>query len=76
MNRLEKAINYEIGLSSIYKYNGFFRRVSTQKGDLDLNPSKQIDDVLGLTREFHNLLQRNEDGVTNSYTYDFGLLSV
>lgn len=76
MNRLEKGINHETYLSSIYQYNGLFRRVGCQIGDLDLNPTKQIDDVLDLTRDYHNLLQRNEDGVTTSYTYDFGLLSV
>lgn len=76
MNRLEKGINHETHLFSIYQYNGLSRRVGCQIGDLDLNPTKQIDDVLDLTRDYHNLLQRNEDGVTTSYTYDFGLLSV
>lgn len=75
MNRLEKAINHESKLSNVYKYNGLNKRVGNQIGDLDLNPTKQIDDVLDLTRDYHNLLQRNGDGVTTSYTYDFGLLS-
>ncbi|EJX50858.1 RHS repeat protein [Enterococcus faecium R499] len=75
MNRLEKAINYESKLSNVYKYNGLNKRVGNQIGDLDLNPTKQINDVLDLTRDYHNLLQRYEDGVTTSYTYDFGLLS-
>ncbi|EOS8042729.1 hypothetical protein DKK55_RS11545 [Enterococcus faecium] len=75
MNRLEKAINHESKLSNVYKYNGLNKRVGNQIGDLDLNPTKQINDVLDLTRDYHNLLQRNGDGVTTSYTYDFGLLS-
>ena len=34
MNRLEKAINHETHLSSIYKYNGLSRRVGSTIGDL------------------------------------------
>ena len=42
---------------------------------MSLNPTKQIDDVLDLTKQYHNLLQRSEDGQMTAFTYDHGLLS-
>ena len=75
LNRLEKAINHETGLSSVYKYNGLNKRVGNTIGDLDLNPTKHVEEVLDLTRSSHNLLERREDGKSTSFTYDLGLLS-
>ena len=44
---------------------------------MSLNPTKQIDDVLDLTKQYHNLLQRSEDGTdTSKFIYDFGVLSM
>ena len=75
LNRLEKAINQEQGLSSLYHYNGLSHRVGQTVEDINLNPTKQIDDVLDLTKQYHHLLQRKENQTLTSFTYDFGLLS-
>ena len=42
---------------------------------LTLNPTKRIDDVIDLTKQYHNLLQRHEDGQSTNFTYDVGVLS-
>jgi len=88
LNRLEKAFNFEQNLGASYTYNGLGNRVGKLEGtstqpvlptvglaDMSLNPTKQIDDVLDLTKQYHNLLQRNENGDSTSFTYDFGVLS-
>ena len=43
-------------------------------GDLELNPTKHIDDVLDITKQYHNLLQRAEGNETTAYTWDTSLL--
>ena len=73
LNRLERAFNYEKGLGASYQYNGLGHRVGKEEGtslepvlptmklaDMTLNPTKQLDDVLDLTKQYHNLLQRRE----------------
>ncbi|MCL1990257.1 MAG: RHS repeat-associated core domain-containing protein, partial [Defluviitaleaceae bacterium] len=57
-----------------YQYNGLGHRTGQTIGDMDLNPMKQIDDVLDLTASYHNLLQRSENGRSTSFTYEFGIL--
>ena len=43
---------------------------------MTLNPTKQVDDVLDLTRQHHNLLERHENGISTQFAWDFGILSV
>ena len=78
LNRLEQVTNHETGLSSTYRYNGLGYRVGQSTGveNSDLNPTKQIDDVLDLTRKFNNLLERQEGDVATNYTWDTSLLSL
>jgi len=101
LNRLEKTFNHENNQSVSYKYNGLNKRVGSvystfpdsalpdeRLNEEGLNPTKQIDDVLDLTRDFHNLLQRNEKHIEQTgvdfnkdaksitrFVYDFGVLS-
>jgi len=42
---------------------------------MSLNPMKQIDDVIDLTRQYHNLLQRNEDDNITALTWDGNVLN-
>jgi len=75
LNRLEQALNHETGQGATYRYNGFGHRVGQSIGDTDLNPAKHIDDVLDMTRNFNNLLQRREDDISTSYIWDASLLA-
>ena len=101
LNRLEKTYNYEKSIGTSYAYNGLDKRVSSthlvpfgvvtpsQKlGEMHLNPTKQIEDVLDLTRDYHNLLQRNESDFkptstnfnqkttsSTNFAYDFGVIT-
>ena len=76
LNRLEKSINHKTSLSSVYKYSGLGHRIGQTISNLDLNPVKEIEDVLDCTRGFHNLLQRIETGIDiTSFIYDSSVLS-
>ena len=88
LNRLEKAFNFEQNLGATYRYSGFGHRVGKTEGQaiepilpttglepLNLNPTNQIDDVIDITRQYHNLLQRSENKSVTSYTWDSGILS-
>ena len=59
-NRLEEVQNHEKDLHVFYDYNGLGHRVGKKILDDKLNPLKQIDDVIDLSRPYHNLLQRTE----------------
>ena len=39
------------------------------------NPTKKIDDVLDITKQYNNLLQRNENDETSTFTWDFNVIS-
>ena len=73
-NRLEEALNYEIESSATYVYNGLGHRVGKTVGDMEFNPIKQIDDVLDLTKQYHNLLQRKESNITSRFLEEQGSL--
>ena len=88
LNRLESTYNIEQNLGASYQYNGLGHRVGRTEGqslepvlpttkldDMTLNPTKQVNDALDLTRQYHNLLERKENGRRISYTYDFGVIS-
>jgi len=72
-NRLEKAVDAE-GQVSLYQYNGLGQRVGHQITN-GLNKTQAIDYVLDLTRQYHNLLQTCENDRTNSYFWDFNVVS-
>ena len=89
LNRLEKAVNHESGEASIYQYNGLGHRVGRTVGasiepmlptdkleQLTINPTKQIEDTIDLTKQYHNLLQRTEGSNITAYTWDSNVLHV
>lgn len=89
LNRLEKAVNHLTGEAAQYRYNGLGFRTGKVEGtlvepqlptaqleQLAISPTKQIDDVLDLTKIYHNVLERHEDGNTTAYTWDTELLSL
>jgi len=87
LNRLEKAVNHQSGEASVYQYNGLGHRVGKTIGslverslptsklqNLTMNPTKQIEDTIDLTKQYHNLLQRRENNDTTAYTWDNNVL--
>lgn len=89
LGRLERAFCHQKGTGADYSYNGLGNRVGKTEGrlpepgssvvtieQLSLIPTKQVDDLLDLTRSYHNLLERDEDGKTASYTWDGNLLGM
>ena len=42
---------------------------------MNLNPTKQIEDILDFTQHYYNSLQRKENQSVTSYTWDFNVLS-
>ncbi len=88
LNRLEGAMDHESELGATYQYNGMMNRVGKIEGNptepvmpttgldqFSLNPIKQIDDVLDLTKRYHNLLQRQENQEIVSYSWDNKVVS-
>ena len=69
-NRLTKATDAD-GKVAQYEYNGLGFRVGEQITDAKLNLLKQIDYVLDLAKQYHNVLERIENGQTRSYTWDY-----
>ena len=70
-NRLEKAFDAG-GAEALYRYNALGQRVSSQIAD-GQNPMREIDYVLDLTKQYHNLLQTDDGVRTRSYIWDFGV---
>jgi len=77
LNRLEEAGN-AAGETAKYQYNGLGYRVGKE---IILDPTKQlsgqsqkpdcrIDYLIDLTREYHNLLEKTEDGISQTYFWD------
>ena len=88
LNRLESTYNHERQLGTTYSYNGLGHRVgrvegqpiepilpTTKLNQLNLNPTKQVDDVIDLTRKYHNLLSRAEEDTTTNFAWDFNVVS-
>jgi len=73
LNRLEKATNAK-GEMSLYQYNGLGQRVGRQVTDGSIT-TQNISYVLDITKQYHNLLQADEDGRTKSYIWDFNVIS-
>lgn len=87
-NRLERAMNYQSGMGAEYQYNGLGNRIGKVEGkpvegkpneemiaSLNLNPTREIEDVLDLTKQYPHLLQRYEGDQEESYLWDHQLLS-
>ena len=53
-----------------YSYNGFGKRVAV------VNPEEKIEYLLDLTKDYHNMLERNVNGETEVYTYDSNVVSM
>ncbi|MCL2866122.1 MAG: RHS repeat-associated core domain-containing protein, partial [Lachnospiraceae bacterium] len=88
LNRLEEAFDVQGNVGATYKYNGLGHRIGKTEGispkpilptvNLEnsvLNPSKQVDDVLDMTKQHHNLLQRKEEGQITTFAWDTNVLS-
>ncbi|MCP1103070.1 RHS repeat-associated protein [Aequitasia blattaphilus] len=69
MNRLEKAQNFTLNQSAAYLYNGLGHRVGKRVGE------KEVLDILDLTKDYHNLLERSEGEEHTSFTWDFQVVS-
>ena len=87
LNRLESVFNYEKNLGASYHYNGLGHRVGNRVGQLlepnitklnldqmVLNVTKQVDDVLDITKQYHNLLQRRENDNLTDFIWDSNVL--
>lgn len=87
-NRLEKTYNYEQDLGVVYHYNGLGHRIGQASGEaikpvlplmkldeLDIKPTKQVEDTLNLTAGYNNLLQRSEQGEVTSFVWDESIIS-
>ena len=90
LNRLEMAVD-QAGKAAKYAYNGLGHRVGKQEGSIrkeqldQLNPQKQIDVEIGnisqirytidLTKQYHNLLVREEEQRTQTYFWDGNVTS-
>jgi len=69
LNRLEEARN-KVGERSIYQYNGLEHRVSKTIQTLSPNPEQEIRYTLDLTRQYHNLLQKEEKNRKQTFLWD------
>lgn len=74
LNRLEQAVNGN-GEKADYIYNGLGHRVGKIVGtgnmkQLSMIPESQITYLIDLTKGYHNLLQKEEAGVIQSYLWD------
>lgn len=69
INRLTKAWDGE-GESANYQYNGLGHRVGKQ-----VNNAEKIEYILDLTKNYYNLLQKEENGEIQSYVWDSNLVS-
>ena len=71
LNRLEKAVNGE-GIEASYQYNGLGYRTGKSIRESLPDPEKQVRYTIDLTRQYHNLLQKEEEGEILSFLWDGG----
>lgn len=70
VNRLEEAVNQN-GKKAQYKYNGIGNRVGKQIYEMDdLVPEKQVSYYTDLTRQYNNLLVKEEGEQKQAYIWD------
>ena len=65
LNRMEQAVNGN-GEAASYIYNGLGFRV----GKTGMHPETKIQYTIDLTRQYHNLLQKEEAGNTQTFLWD------
>lgn len=70
INRLEKAVNQK-GETAQYQYNGFGYRVGKKVSKNNLESS--IFYTIDLTKQYNNILQREETGKTQTYFWDWNI---
>jgi len=99
LNRLESVFNYEQGKAVIYDYNGLGNRIGKRIGlpeepvtsetnfhDIIMLTQTHVEDVIDVTKPFHNLLRRTHADVVDAqldqyderymnFTYDYNVLS-
>ncbi len=68
LNRLERVENSK-GVTAGYQYNGLGHRIGKEV-KVGLNPESKIQYVIDLTREYHNLLQKEEGKNCQTYLWD------
>ena len=71
LNRLEKAVNGE-GIEASYQYNGLGYRTGKRIRESLPDPEKQVRYTIDLTRQYHNLLQKEEEEEILSFLWDGG----
>ena len=91
INRLEEAVNAK-GETAQYHYNGLGYRVGKEVREVNipgiptepnialneqnLNPEKHIRYTIDFTRQYHNLLQKEENGQNQTYLWDGNVAGV
>ncbi|MBP5325832.1 MAG: hypothetical protein J6Y86_10130 [Pseudobutyrivibrio sp.] len=68
-NMLSKVVD-NTNAEATYTYNGMGKRVAITK------PDEQIEFLLDLTKDYHNMLERSVNGMTESYIYDSNVVSM
>ena len=69
LNRLEKAVNGE-GAQAFYRYNGLGYRIGKAVKEAAPEPERQIRYTIDLTRQYHNLLEKEEEGERQRFLWD------
>lgn len=75
LNRLEKAENAQ-GQISKYQYNGLGYRVGKSVHGANQEPLAQIKYIIDVTNEYNNMLQKEENGMEQSFLWDGNFLGV
>jgi len=73
LNRLESATSKE-GTQADYLYSALGNRVASSTKD-ELNPTKDIDYVLDLTKQYNNVVQIDDGVHVKDYLWDTGILA-
>ncbi|MDE6949627.1 MAG: hypothetical protein K2P64_01710 [Lachnospiraceae bacterium] len=69
LNRLEQTVNGK-GETATYQYNGLGYRTGKCVRGSGPVPERQIQYTIDLTRQYYNLLQKEEGGMTQTYLWD------
>ena len=69
LNRLEQAVNGK-GETASYQYNGLGYRTGKRVRESEPAPERQIQYTIDLTRQYYNLLQKEERGINQTYLWD------
>lgn len=70
MNRMTRVVD-GMGNVAEYRYNGLGHRIGMRRGKVEQNIwNKETAYILDLTKNYHNLLQKEETDCTQSYIWD------